>query len=100
AHALDQDQSRARRLDPERLRRPILLAVVPALGLLDARELQHDQPLGLPAALERLGGAASNDVAAAVLLDRWRHELSVLLEAGRIGRFDLGNEALSHHASL
>src|SRR5262249_13718961 len=80
--------------------RSIFLAVVPALGLLRARELQHDQPRGRPAALERLGGAAPNDVAAAVFLDRRRHELSVLLEAGRIGHVDFGDDVRRHRLSL
>jgi len=63
-------------------------------------KLQHHQPLGRPATLEGLGGAAPNDVAAAVLLDGWRHEVTVLLEAGRIGDVDLGNDVRRHRLSL
>src|SRR5436190_14965484 len=79
-HAFDQDHAAPRRTQPERLQRTVFLRIVPAPGLLDARELGHDDALGFPLTLQRLHLAASHEELAAVLLDGARYLLPVLLE--------------------
>jgi len=76
---VDDDQIAGRRFESHRLERTVLLGVVPTLGLFEAGKLQHDETLRLPVTLKHFELAAPDDKAAAVLCDRGRDLLAVLL---------------------
>src|SRR5207237_6234832 len=98
-NAFDQDHGASRRAQPERLQRTVFLRVVPAPGLLDARELGHDDALRLPVTLQRLHLAAAHEELAAVLLDGARYLLSVLLEPRVIRHLVVDDEIRWHAAT-
>src|SRR5262249_5910875 len=97
--AFHEQEPRAGRLHPQGFRAAIFLAVVPALRLVDARELDHDDARGLPVALQELAGASAYDVAAAVLLERGAHLLPVFLESRGLGARGSGEDVPGHALS-
>src|SRR3954452_17930211 len=60
-HPLHQDEVSRARLAPDRRELLVVLAVVPAVRLLDRGELDDDGPLGVPGALDALRRAAPDD---------------------------------------
>src|SRR5688572_9485048 len=54
SHSFDDDEVAVRRAQAQCPGVPILGRIVPAPGLLDTRELQHDHASGLPTAFELL----------------------------------------------
>src|SRR5215467_7231041 len=90
--AFDQDELRLRRLHPKRLQLAVVLGVVPPPRLLDARELQDDQPLRLPLPLEPRTRPAADEKFPAVLGDGSRHGLAVGLDTLVIVNVDVDDE--------
>ena len=61
-----------------------------------AREFEDNHPFGLPIAFQGLRGSTPYHEATAVLLNRRRHELTILIKSGRIGNFNIDNEVCWH----
>ena len=70
----------------------VFLRVVPAPGLFEAREFEDNHPFGLPITFESLSGSTPYYIAAPVLLNRRRHELTILIKPGRVGNFEIDDE--------
>src|SRR5215831_8128873 len=77
-------------------RATVFLGVVPALGLFEARKFEDNHTFGLPIAFKGLRGSTPYHEAAAILLHRRRHELTILIKSGRIGNFNIDNEVCWH----
>src|SRR6266508_6086494 len=74
----------------------VLLALVPELRLLEAVELDEDEPLRRPASLQHLDPPAANAERAAIALDHLRDAFRVFREA--LGIFDghVSNQVCRH----
>src|SRR5215510_4214903 len=97
--AVHHDQVRSGSLEAYGLGLAVFLGVVPALGLLEAGKLEEHQPGGLPAALELLEGAATDEELAAVLGDGGGHALPVLVVEGGVVDLDVDDHVGSHGKS-
>src|SRR5215470_20402852 len=77
-------------------RATVFFGVVPALGLFEARKFEDNHTFGLPIAFKGLRGSTPYYEATAVLLNRRRHELTILIKPGRIGNFNIDNAVCWH----
>src|SRR5206468_6108378 len=92
SQAVDEDHVGASGLHAERPGLAVLLRVVPASGLLTRRELEDDQALRLPVALEPVECPAPDQEPAPVLLEGRGYALPVLFEPRGIRDLDIGDD--------
>src|SRR5215831_12255497 len=74
----DEEHASLRRRVAELLRICVLRRRPPGAGLVGVLELEDHEARRAPVTLEAFGLAAAGDVAAAVLVDRWRREVLVV----------------------
>src|SRR5262249_60874591 len=82
--ALNEEPVRARRCQSQRLQRTVLLRVVPALGRLEARELENHRKRRLRA-LHDVELPAGDEDACVVLLNRGQYSLAAMPHHRMIG---------------
>src|SRR5687767_11903615 len=87
-----------RRSQPQRLEIPVLLRIIPAMRLLEARELNEHRKDGLPFALDDVRSTADGEIAPAIMFDRGEDTLPVLLHFLGIGDFQDIEQAVSRHS--
>src|SRR5215467_7818064 len=97
--ALDEEPVRARRRQPQRFQRTVLLRVVPALGRLEARELENHRKRRLRA-LHDVELAAGDEDASIVLLNRGQDALAVLPHLRLIGDLEHVEHCIRWHGRL
>src|SRR5258708_31100744 len=95
-YALDQHRPRSRCLPANLPGLAIFGRVVPASEVLGVLEFQHDQPLGLPVALDRLCCTAACQELAAIAFERWINQFAVLFVGCWIFYFDIYDKINGH----
>src|SRR5687767_13818662 len=96
SRSFDDDEVAVRRAQAQCPRLPVFGRIVPAPGLLDGGELQHDDPPGLPAAFTFVARSTAHEKLATILLERSRHHLSIALVALRILHVNIGDNIGGH----
>src|SRR5262245_46388545 len=97
--ALDKEPVRARRRQPQRLQRMVLLRIVPALGRLETRELENHRKRRLRT-LHDVELPAGDEDASVVLLNRGQDALAVLPHLGLIGHLEYVEHCIRWHGRL